>query len=343
MSKVFIEESTLSSIGNAIREKAGTTDMIAPQNMGQAILSLSAGSGSGIPEEAFDFTGSLKYTFAGSNWNWFLDEYFNKITFNNISAIDYVCYSNTEVTRFPFINITKPMVIDYAWYGCYRLQEININYTGDMSASTSHGFQQPFSNCYSLRRINGLDSWPAVCKGNSIFGLYQTFHNCYSLDELINVPFVYSTYTGSSDYQFGTGFNNCSRLKELTFKTPNESIVVPISGKTLDLSKWVGYCSSSGYILNYNSGITADKEVKDQASYEALKNDPDWFSINANYSRYNHDSAVNTINSLPQTNGTNTIKFLGTSGSLTDGGAINTLTEEEIAVASVKGWTVAYA
>lgn len=62
---------------------------------------------------------------------------------------------------------------------------------------------------------------------------------------------------------------------------------------------------------------------------------------------YNHDSAVETINSLPDTSaylasagGTNTIKFKGDSGSATDGGAINTLTEEEIAVATAKGWTV---
>ena len=60
------------------------------------------------------------------------------------------------------------------------------------------------------------------------------------------------------------------------------------------------------------------------------------------YSRYNHDSAVETINSLPDTSayGTNTIKFKGSAGSATDGGAINTLTEEEIAVATAKGWTV---
>ena len=38
--------------------------------------------------------------------------------------------------------------------------------------------------------------------------------------------------------------------------------------------------------------------------------------------------------------GTNTIKFNGAAGSATDGGAINTLTEEEIAVATAKGWTV---
>ena len=78
-----------------------------------------------------------------------------------------------------------------------------------------------------------------------------------------------------------------------------------------------------------------------------MKNDPDSWTYDINYSKYNHDSAVETINSLPDTSayiatagGTNTIKFNGASGSKTDGGAINTLTEEEIAVAAAKGWTV---
>jgi hypothetical protein len=113
---------------------------------------------------------------------------------------------------------------------------------------------------------------------------------------------------------------------------------------------YVGVESYKKYILDYNSGITADKQVKDDATYQALKNDPDWFTVDLYYSRYNHDSAVATINSLPDTSaylaekgGTNTIRFLSTSGSLTDGGAINTLTEEEIAVATAKGWTVSLA
>ena len=107
--------------------------------------------------------------------------------------------------------------------------------------------------------------------------------------------------------------------------------------------------SNKKYILNYNSGITADKEVTDDATYQALKNDPDWFTCDIKYSRYNHDSAVRTINSLPDTSaylatagGTNTIKFKGAAGSATDGGAINTLTSEEIAVATAKGWTVTF-
>ena len=59
---------------------------------------------------------------------------------------------------------------------------------------------------------------------------------------------------------------------------------------------------------------------------------------------YNHISAVETINTLPDTTGSqyggNVIRFKKNAGSATSGGAINTLTEEEIAVATAKGWTV---
>ena len=47
MAKIFIEESTLSAIGNSIRAKTGKTNMIAPLNMATEIASIQAGSGSG--------------------------------------------------------------------------------------------------------------------------------------------------------------------------------------------------------------------------------------------------------------------------------------------------------
>ena len=43
MSKVFIEEETLLGIGNAIREKNGTTDLIATTDMAQTIINLPTG------------------------------------------------------------------------------------------------------------------------------------------------------------------------------------------------------------------------------------------------------------------------------------------------------------
>jgi hypothetical protein len=101
----------------------------------------------------------------------------------------------------------------------------------------------------------------------------------------------------------------------------------------------------------YNSGITIDKCIYDDATYQALKNDPDNYVCGYStenphhYSRYDKASAIRTINSLPDVSGsggTNTIKFKGEAGLKTDNGAINTMTPEEIAVATAKGWTVSF-
>lgn len=101
---------------------------------------------------------------------------------------------------------------------------------------------------------------------------------------------------------------------------------------------------------------------KIQAGYERVKNRPNWCSVydySMSYqgktiypriltSRFNHKSMVDLINTLPDTSeyiaakgGTNTLKLCRYMGDLTDEGGTSNLTEEEIAVATAKGWTIA--
>jgi hypothetical protein len=181
---------------------------------------------------------------------------------------------------------------------------------------------------------------------------YQAFNSAYALDEVTDIP-VWNC-AGVQNSNMFTGFlKTASRTKNITFETNEDGspIVAQWKSQVIDLIA-IGRAtySAKNEILNNNSGITADKEVASYDTYQALKNDPDWFTQNVAYSRYNHDSAVATINSLPDTSaylatagGTNTIKFTGDAGSATDGGAINTLTDAEIAVATAKGWTVTLA
>ena len=204
-----------------------------------------------------------------------------------------------------------------------------------------------FYGCNSLRELPDISmlggAWTSQYSTIYSYCLY----NCYSLNKVKNFP-VCGKFPGNA---MNGVVKDCNRIKDFTFIMNEDGTPKAIQWKnqTLDLSQNIGYTTDRINIIysTRNSGITADKEVKDDATYQALKNDPDWFSCDINYSRYNHDSAVNTINSLPDTSaylatagGTNTIKFEGQSGALTDGGAINTLTEEEIAVATAKGWTV---
>ena len=244
--------------------------------------------------------------------------------------------------------------------GCRNMRELpdwmngirTYGYTETLSSGVIYQFygtnsSYMFYQCYSLRDISTLNLtyFQGHKTGNMSYGAASSpitkggFCQCYCLDELSNVPI----FENQGENLFNSSFvESCHRLKKLTFKGLADSNLASYNN-FIDLSNYVGYADQLGarYILNYNSGITADKKVTDDATYQALKNDPDWFTAKIAYSRYNHDSAVETINSLPSTTGgTNTIKFKGEAGSATDGRAINTMTEEEIAVATAKGWTV---
>ena len=259
------------------------------------------------------------------------------------------------------------------FYRCHHLQDIPDNYIGLMFHNSDYSSwidnslysniypSSMFFECYALCKIPNIlgtlfhqkpiDSFRNVPQ-------YNAFFKCYSLGELVDFPVVdtrdiNSPYTRNS---FSSAFDNCQRLKRLTFKLDeqshtegNETITVysPATAywknQIIDLSISVGYGSNCS---SYNPTFTADNKVIDDATYQALKDTEDWWTEDIAYSRYNHNSAVETINTLPQipsdyTDAGNTIKFKGASGSATDGGAINTLTEEEIAVATAKGWTVA--
>ena len=262
---------------------------------------------------------------------------------NELTALPNFDWSSTSVDT-PY----NALSVGNMFNDCRKLRTISDTFFSDIplpdSFTENIEGNQMFASCYSLRKLPDL-SWFDGKNTNFYisYSIYRgIFSSCNSLDEIVNLPVLKSSSTSNG---FENGFPGCFRIKEMTFKTGTDSAPRTDSGwksQTIDLSMSVGYASTNQTILGYNSGITADKEVTDDVSYQALKNDPDWFTCNVAYSRYNHDSAVNTINSLPDcsSSGTNTIKFLGASGSATDGGAISTLTAEEIAVATAKGWTV---
>lgn len=268
-------------------------------------------------------------------------------------------------TKLPNITINHNTPVKTMIYGLFDradyIREIPESYNIlDFSEikTASYGMRSIITRMSSLRSI----SPEFMAKMYSTVDRYiyeSNFDTLPSIDELVNVPISGGDNEYTSSVLSSYFLRKCSRLKNFTFaKNNGEPFVVKWKSEFFDFTnKYVGYAqkrnnsyeTTEALILDYNSGITVDKEVKDAATYEALKNDADWYTTDINYSRYNHDSAVATINSLPDTSaflqangGTNTIKFMRNSGKLTDGGAIDTLTEEEIAVAVARGWTVSY-
>lgn len=371
MANVLVNENSLTGIADAIRSKNGSTDTYKPSEMAAAISAISGGSGPEIPDSAFVIREDGAYWDYLGKWDTFIEAYKDRWSTSNLQNCSYMFfYSN--LANIPFeINIGNNVILSNMLAGVKALVSpptINANnitvqsIKGFMSSSnikyipdnyfdfivdiynSSSNISSIFESCNKLRNFpSSANVLPIKSKNTSYtYGFYNRMcFSCSVLDEIINLGVNTKTITNN---QFNLTVSYCYRLKNFTFE----------SGKTanwksqvIDLSTQTGY-GGVGVILDNDSyDIPKGKRVTDATTYAALKDDADWWTTNIAYSRYNHDSAVATINSLPDTSaylatagGTNTIKFKGAAGSATDGGAINTLTEEEIAVATAKGWSV---
>lgn len=415
MAKVFIEESTLTNIGNSIRSKTGKTELIDPALMSAEIDGISAG-GVELPEEAYIVSGDCSFRFAFNGWNWYIEELGDQVTTRDIIYYNQMFQASNKLVAIPFsINLgslnlgTQPFYSQNMFTDCNSLTSLpRINLPEDMNNydfenANNVSFNSIFSNCYNLRNADNLFDAETLAgyvsrieyqseynhdlqsMFNSCYSLrtvpswyyslklspesYQPmpwylpynnhFNGCYALDEVTDLmiwgkstdnwgPDMINNYNGGyTENMFQDTFNSCNRVKNITFETQADGTPYEANwaNQYIDLIYGVG----DGYHTTkfFNSGITASTLVQNETAYQALKDNPDWWTNQGAWSRYNHDSAVATINSLPDTSaflatagGTNTIRFSGSSGSSTDGGAINTLTEEEIAVATAKGWTI---
>ena len=250
----------------------------------------------------------------------------------------------------------------YSMYGMFsgtkRIREIPESYatTIDFSRVNSYSstMNSMFVNCYSLRTIPSsfLKRCYSLHTSPSSSFYYYAFNGAQCLNEIVGLPVLPVTLTSNAFYYT---FNNCHRAKNIIFDTNEDGTAKTAqwTNQVIDLTNQVGTIGFDlNIILGYNTGITSDKYVDDANKWVEFhnSNDPDWYTDYTAYSRYDKASAIATINSLPDTSayiaangGTNTIKFQGEAGSDTGNGAINTMTEEEIAVATAKGWTVTFA
>lgn len=381
MSKVLVSESNLTAIGDAIREKNGESTKYKPGEMATAISAIETGgyitiegSANGFLKDTYWFNritnnpGEFKFgSFYNANGllNIGTNAYSTGVIPLTFELANTKGYSTCSFTSFAqgsnylkelptIIGQVKASTFNYAFQGCYYLRNVDDFFNNNIIANETDGIGSDFSNifnsCYSLRHVPDkiLQYMEYYNGGSAVETFYNGMcQNCYVVDELVGVPVHTKTALTSNKF---SNFYYCYRLKDFTFKTNNgEPVVAQWKSQVIDMSKFGAGLVWSRHLSNYNSGITEDKQITDDATYAALKNDPDWWSTAHEYSRYDKASAIRTINSLPDTSaylaeagGTNTIKFKGIGGQNTDGGAINTMTEAEIAVATAKGWTVSF-
>lgn len=248
--------------------------------------------------------------------------------------------------KLPKLVNFQPDSLYHFFQFCENLQEIPEDFYKDWKIGNYTSQNAMFYYCRNLRKapigllkklqnidyFNYYDCYSYVC-----------FSSCYKLPEVLNFPFPKHFSGGTWANPFEQFLYETYSLSRFTFEAEAADVVHKIYNSiTLNFTENVGY--------GHGEGFRSDKQISNAESYAALKNDPDSWTSKLEYCKYNKTSAVETINSLPVVQkGSSTddntfiIKFKGDAGSATDGGAINTMTEEEIAVATARGWTVTLA
>ena len=324
--------------------------------------------------------GDLSYWDNKGAWDWFITKYGDQITVdsnNKITKLGYA-FQYSKLEEIPIIfecNMPNDNNgISYMFNGATKLKTLP-SITGVVKGMTANTFnsctnlsQIPasfFSNytytigyfygmciqCYCLRSIDTtfMEQFTTLYKSSKYSNTFAiAFKNCEQLDEL-NLP-IRDTTTEMTVNMFYQAFDGMHRIKKLTFDAPNP---VKWKNQVIDLTEYFGYSqtnTTTGQPKHlkedgYNTTITADK-IMTPSNMTSLIGDPDAYPTAVNTSRYNHSSAVQTLNSLPDTSaylassgGTNTIKIRKNLGGLS-GSSTSNLTAEEIAVATAKGWTV---
>lgn len=344
----------------------------------------SAGESGGVdlPDEAYVITDNCQYRFYYGGFGWYIRELGDKITTKDITNGQYMFYwcNTTDFKKLPDINLKSNTSVnignmfyhcDYLekapyvngsitglynlFCNCQRLKEIPEDWVEHIDWSNYHGTgvimrSGVFMECYSLKHIpqNLIDiNYGNPTSASSSYTPYsQQFYRCYCLGEINNLPVQNPQTADYTSNLFDSTFSYCSRIKSITFATNPDGTPKTARWKNqlINLSVSIGYTINASNITGYNSGLTSTTRITNATTYATLKDNPDSWASDMSYSRYNKISAIETINSLPDTSatGTNTIRFLGSAGISTDGGAINTMSADEIAVATAKGWTVSF-
>lgn len=283
---------------------------------------------------------------------WNNDQDWTGIKMNNLKILcDKSVNVNCSYAFYNYQNKDYPQILNcftsdlsYMLNQNKQLEKIDDTFFSTWDLSKLDRWQYMLQSCHLLETIDlSIFEQTQWHKYNYYYGYEGFISGCRSLKKVtLGLPTINNeiNITSNKFSSFVDSYND--RLRHFQFKKKSQQM--RMSGQVLDFSK-VGYSFTDAY--SYPPNGTLNNLIKNDTTYQKLKNDPDAWTAKPEYAFYNHDSAVETINSLPDTSaylaekgGTNTIKFTGKAGSKTDGGAINTMTAEEIAVAAAKGWTV---
>lgn len=268
------------------------------------------------------------------------DFYNNGVNYIRFSGTFSNNYSMAEFPQWLYGFANSPSLFTYgnlSFSSCYSLQNVVLPMSNNVAYNSGYIFDY---NC-SLKSVkfqtqeNGTPytaNWSSSLTWNlGSLGAWAdsntyTYTNYLIMDNSRNVH----TFTNAKDF-----IEYAESLGAWT------DIGYKYTANGVEYTKWSTSTNNNGYFTRFWSyKLVYCWNEQDAEEIRAKGYIP--YGMSYIYSLYNHDSAVETINSLPDCSGcaAQTIQFAGNAGSAY-GKAISTLTAEEIAVATAKNWTVA--
>ena len=319
-----------SAIAAAITDKGVETAADASFDIMAENIKAISGGGNLPAFESYKINGNGKFAFAYNNHSWVYENNI-PIDLSGTTNASNMFYSSDKAEHLPDLETSHITDMNSMFSFCSRLKAIP-----KIDTSNATNMEGLFAGCQQITEVPALDISKAIylsgmfqychklksipnsilenCgKGNvSEYSqlYYNAFYQCYNLKEILNLDVsVEHNLTSNVFFYF---VEDCYSLRRFTFKTNEDGspINTQWSEQTIDLS-------SAGWARSY---YTAQQWM-----------DANDIVLKPEEAHYNRDSMAETINSLPIVNNC-TINFKKAQGQL--------LTEDEIALANSKGWTV---
>lgn len=227
MARVFVNDTTLMDIADAIREKNGSEDTYKPSQMADAVRGIQSGGGVNL----FDYTTSLQSTFSHTIFDFEnLELEFGRkgVSISNTNCFAYSFLNATGLKRVKVTTqLTSDVNVSYnQMFECVfeqaSIEEIELPILETIKPFTMNG---TFRNQQKLKKIIGEFDLSGL---NALSGISGLFFRCYALEEVRFKP--NTTY-------FSVTFGNSSNLSSESIQSIIDGLAIVDTAQTLTFHK----------------------------------------------------------------------------------------------------------
>ena len=227
---VRIKKSTLEGIGDAIREKEGSSDLIPTAEMKPRILAIKTGTGTYQVTDngEYDITEYAKVNVNVASGGGEGDMLQARIDSNNSCSYLFYNYNGTNVDFISSLDTSNVTTMRNMFYGCTALISVP-----QLDTSNVTDMYDMFNGCTALTSVPQLDT-------SNVTTISGMFHNCSSLtsvpqldtSSVINMQSMFSNCSSlTSVPQLDTSnvtniaglFYNCKKLTNIQMNMPQRS------------------------------------------------------------------------------------------------------------------------